>query len=119
MQKWVLVVDDSPDHARTLTVLLSQCNCEVRVANSAKEAIALVAGMRFDLLLIDLVMPDMDGYALVAELHRRKLLRDTSAYAMTGYPVTQEEMRAAGFQGVLLKPTILQQLQNVLRIDCQ
>lgn len=114
MQKWVLVVDDSADSARTLTALLSQCNCEVRVANSGQEALELIAVVRFDLVLVDLVMPDMDGYAVVAELRRRKLLGETSVFAMTGYPTTQEELREAGFNGLLPKPILLEQLQSIL-----
>jgi CheY-like chemotaxis protein len=64
----VLVVDDDPDFRGFVRVLLEQEGCEVREAEDGREALALLREELPDLVLLDLVMPVMDGRALLSAI---------------------------------------------------
>jgi CheY-like chemotaxis protein len=64
----ILVVDDEPDARDLVATLLERCGASVRVAASAREALAEMKRFRPDVLLSDLAMPDEDGYALIRRI---------------------------------------------------
>jgi PAS domain S-box-containing protein len=78
----ILIVDDEPRMCDSLDVLLSHCGYEVCKSNCAKEAMERVARDDVDLVLLDVVMPDTDGWALLDSMARQK--PDTPVIAMTG-----------------------------------
>jgi two-component system cell cycle response regulator len=100
----VLVVDDERFFREAFTEVLSGAGHAVRTAASGEEALRLLGQDRFDLLVTDLVMPGLDGLALVREA--RRLDADLEAVAVTG----REDVRAAvqamkaGCADFLLKP---------------
>jgi PAS domain S-box-containing protein len=67
----ILVVDDDLGVCQSLRDLLTQEGCEVLVATGGREAIARLEGVSVDLVLSDVVMPDLDGYQLFQEIQRR------------------------------------------------
>ncbi len=67
----VLVVDDQPANLRLLEAILSPRGYEVRTAGSGEEALALIAGSHVDLVLLDIVMPGMDGYEVCRRIRER------------------------------------------------
>jgi len=67
----ILVVDDDLGVCQSLRDLLTQEACEVLVATGGREAIARLEGVSVDLVLSDVVMPDLDGYQLFQEIQRR------------------------------------------------
>ncbi len=72
----IVVVDDQPANLRVVTALLTRHGYEVATASDGPAALALCAQQVPDLLLLDMMMPGMDGFALLAELkQRRELLR--------------------------------------------
>ena len=79
----VLVVDDDLGVCQSLAALLRHDGCAVVVATSASDALAIIAARRFDLVVSDVVMPDMDGYDLYMELKERR--PDLPVILMTGY----------------------------------
>src|SRR4029077_5412861 len=67
----ILVVDDDLGICQSLRDLLTQEGCEVVVATGGREALTRLESMAIDLVLSDVVMPDLDGYQLFQEVRRR------------------------------------------------
>jgi CheY-like chemotaxis protein len=72
--KRIFVVDDDLDHLATVGEVLREEGYLVETAPSGREALELMTEQRPDLILLDLLMPDMDGWALRAELRARAAL---------------------------------------------
>jgi CheY-like chemotaxis protein len=70
-ERLVLVVDDDPDILQTLALCLSTEGYRVQMAANGKEALEALAAERPAVILLDLMMPVMDGWQFVAELDRR------------------------------------------------
>ncbi|MBX3442644.1 MAG: response regulator [Planctomyces sp.] len=114
----LLVVDDEIDTCRNLADILEEFDYHVDVAESGEAALDLVRRTAYDIALLDLKMPGMDGMTLCREI--RKLQSSTVALIVTAYatPRTQSEVLAAGALEVLPKPVdlgrLLPLLQNVV-----
>lgn len=111
----VLVADDNVDSAEILGLALRQLGHDVVVATSGREAIERAAERPFAAALLDLAMPDIDGFELARRL--RGLGRDIRLIAVTGYGDERNRQRAAaaGFESYLLKPIDLRALDALLR----
>ncbi len=79
----ILVVDDDLGVCQSLAELLRHQGCEAGIATTAAEALRVLAERSFDLVLSDVVMPDMDGYDLYMELKERR--PELPVILMTGY----------------------------------
>jgi two-component system cell cycle response regulator len=79
----VLIVEDSLTQAMLLTHLLEENGYEVTRAASGKEALAFLAGQRPDLIMSDIVMPEMDGYELTAAIKQNAQLADIPVILLT------------------------------------
>src|SRR5690606_33035139 len=72
----ILVVDDQPANLRVVSALLSRHGYEVITADSGEEALAIASEQAPDLMLLDMIMPGMDGFALLERIKQRpELLR--------------------------------------------
>jgi PAS domain S-box-containing protein len=104
----VLVVDDEPDARALVKRLLEDCHALVAVAASAGEAIALLHGGKFDVLVSDIGMPGEDGYALIKRIRAlgTEYGGDIPAIALTAYARGEDRVKAigAGFQMHVTKP---------------
>jgi two-component system, NtrC family, response regulator HydG len=100
----VLVVDDDVDTCRNLSDILTDLGYRVDTALDGAAALELVRGKHYDVALLDLKMPGMDGLTLYREI--RRLRADTVAIIVTAYAGagTAEEALAAGAWQVLAKP---------------
>jgi DNA-binding response OmpR family regulator len=112
----VLVVDDHPDVAESISRLLRMCGFEVRTALDGRTALAIVAEFRPRFVLLDIGLPDLDGYEVARRL-RAKVSRDSvTLIAVTGYG--DEEARAlsreAGIDSHLVKPVSMEVLLATL-----
>jgi DNA-binding response OmpR family regulator len=70
-ERMILIVDDDPDILQTLALCLSTEGYRVTMASNGKEALDLLAKERPNAILLDLMMPVMDGWQFVAEIERR------------------------------------------------
>ncbi len=115
----VLLVDDEEDAREVGQVALSRLGAKVRVASSAAEALAVLNDERFDLLVSDIGMPDMDGRSLIREVRRMPggSPQDLPAVALTAFAMVadRQEGLAAGFQGYVAKPIELGTLTRAIR----
>jgi PAS domain S-box-containing protein len=104
----VLVVDDDRDARELIFRILSDCQANVRIAGSAREAVDAMRSAPPDLLISDLGMPEVDGFELLAWV--RQLGRDhggeVPAVALTAFARSEDRLRAleAGFSAHISKP---------------
>jgi len=112
----VLVVDDNRDSADTMVYVLQLLGHEARAAYGAADAMTQARGFDPALVLLDLNMPDGDGFGVLRQL-RAELPADTCIAAMTGYgqESDRENTLGAGFDAHLTKPVGPDQLQDVLQ----
>ncbi|MGH7130113.1 MAG: hybrid sensor histidine kinase/response regulator, partial [Planctomycetaceae bacterium] len=81
----ILVVDDNVDGARMSAMLLRSWGHEVRVAHDGPNALQRAAGFRPQLILLDIGLPDMDGYEVARHIRQHPHLQDVRLAAVTGY----------------------------------
>jgi CheY-like chemotaxis protein len=112
----VLLVEDNLDAARTLAELLELLGHEVRMAHDGPTALAIAAGYRPEVVLLDLGLPVMDGYEVARRLRQEAGLGEVRLVALTGYGQEEDRRRAseAGFDHHLVKPVELGAIQELL-----
>jgi signal transduction histidine kinase len=111
----ILLVDDNEDAAAGTASLLRQLGHQVEVAHNAAQALAAARGYVPALAILDIGLPDMDGYAL-ALLLRRQQGQALRLVALTGYgqQADVERAKGAGFDLHLTKPAALEDLQRAI-----
>lgn len=114
----ILIVDDEPRMCESLRLLLSGRGYEISTANTGKEAMALMENQQFDLALLDIVIPDMDGHQLMDHISRTS--PDTLVVVITGHASLDSAVNALrrGAYDYLRKPfeyeELLKTVQNAL-----
>jgi PAS domain S-box-containing protein len=114
--KRILVVDDNADAATTLGELLQALGHEVSVRFDGKSALANAAAFGPEVLVLDIGLPDMDGYELVRRLRAEPSTGQARYLALTGYGQAHDRTlaRVAGFDHHFVKPVDIVALQAVL-----
>jgi CheY-like chemotaxis protein len=104
--RWALVVDDVSDVTEMLSVLMSHAGYDVSTASNAQEALALARENRFDIVISDIGMPEMNGYQLAQALRTLPGYETVPMVAVTGYSMFDDRSRSlvAGFNEHLTKP---------------
>ena len=112
----ILVVDDNRDAAESLGMLLELIGAEVRIANDGRTALDLVESYGPTVLLLDIGMPDMDGYEVARTIRASRPARPPVIVALTGWGQEEDRRRtrAAGFDHHLVKPVDLDALRGLL-----
>ncbi|UXI68925.1 CheR family methyltransferase [Tahibacter amnicola] len=108
----ILIVDDTKDTLDAVSSLLQLEGAKVTVADSGARALELVKSHNFDLMLSDVGMPEMDGYALMRELRRNSAVDGMKTIALTGYGRNSDVEKAlqAGFDAHVSKPLSMPKL---------
>ena len=114
----VLVVEDHPQAAEMLTMLLEGWGCAVRVAHTGKEAIDEASHGPVDVILCDLNLPDTSGIDLLPRLKNLQSCSEAVAVSLSGKggPNAEARSREAGFRKHLVKPAPFHELKRVMRI---
>lgn len=112
----ILVVDDNEAAAKGLCKLLTHGGHTVRSAYSGAEALILMRESESDIVLLDIGMPDMDGYAVARTLREEYGKTPLVLVALTGYGQEEDKQKAeaAGFNYHLTKPVSVQDVESVL-----
>jgi two-component system cell cycle response regulator len=102
----VLVVDDIPANVKLLEMKLSAEYFDVTIATNGADAIALCEQGLCDIVLLDVMMPGMDGFEVCRRLRARPTLNHVRIVAMTGFPSPEnvERIMTAGADACLPKP---------------
>jgi PAS domain S-box-containing protein len=111
-----LVVDDNHDAGDSLAQVLSLLGAEVRVARDGREALDTFAAFQPRVVLLDIGMPDMNGYEVARAIRARYPKAGTTLVALTGWGQEDDRRRAkeAGFDHHLVKPAEIDALQALL-----
>jgi len=111
----VLLVEDNPDNRASLRELLEFCGHRVDTASNGREGVERALELLPDLALVDIGLPELDGYAVAAQL-RQELGPGIKLIALTGYGQPEDVRRAleAGFDAHLAKPVGFDDLQDVI-----
>ena len=100
----ILLAEDGPDNQRLISMMLRKAGADVAVAENGQMAVDRVRLERFDLILMDMAMPVMDGYTAARTL--RELGVDIPIVALTAHALAgeREKCLAAGCNAYLTKP---------------
>jgi signal transduction histidine kinase/ActR/RegA family two-component response regulator len=108
----IMVIEDDPDVRRVIVECLSLIGYKVTEAGNGTEALAQLASIKPDLLVVDYAMPDMTGAEVISEA--RKLVGDVPVILATGYADMAAVERLAGRPPILRKPFDIAQLGDAV-----
>ena len=114
----VLVVDDNHDAAESLALLLRSRGLRAEVAFDGAAALELAPRLQPALVLLDLGLPEMDGFEVARRLRAEPTCRHAQLVALTGWnqPSVREQCARAGFDHHVVKPVALEALEQLLAL---
>ena len=106
MKTTILIIEDNVQNLYLATFLLEARGHHIEHAADGARGIALAGSLRPDLILLDIQLPGMDGYAVAHTLKNDPALKHIPIVAVTSYAMVgdREQIMAAGAQGYLEKP---------------
>lgn len=112
----VLVVEDNPDSARILREALAMAGHEVTLTHDGTTALQLVPLVRPEVVICDIGLPGIDGYAVARSLRARRDMAGAYLIALSGYAYPEDQQRAAeaGFDRHIAKPPRLRELLQIV-----
>lgn len=112
MSKRILLVEDQADNRKIIRDMLRATDYEITEAENGEEALAAIAKQSPDLILMDIQLPVMDGYAATRQIKADPALRSIPIIAVTSYALSGEEKKAreAGCDDYVPKPFSPRQL---------
>ncbi|QEM68803.1 response regulator [Geobacter sp. FeAm09] len=120
MKKKVLVIEDNEQNLYLVTFILERYGYEVSAARDGGAGIDLAAQLKPDIILLDIQLPIMDGYAVAQRLRANAALDRVPIIAVTSYAMAgdREKAIAAGCNGYIEKPinpeSFMQQIEQYL-----
>lgn len=108
----VLVVEDNPLNLKLVRDVLTASGYEVVPAGTAAEGVTLASTCEPDVVLMDLQLPDFDGYEALRRLRADPALRTVPVVAVTAFAMQadRDRAKASGFDGYLEKPISIREL---------
>ena len=120
-KKEILVIDDDKSILRTFTRILQKTGCDIDVAETGREAIEKAEKRHYDLALVDVRLPDMDGTDLLAKM--KDTMRDTVKIVITVFPSMEVGVKALdeGADAYLVKPVKPEDLLMLIeeKLNCK
>jgi CheY-like chemotaxis protein len=112
----ILVVDDDPDSAEMVAEMLAGLGFQSEFALNGPSAIALAKVFLPQVILLDVGLPEMDGYEVARQLRREASIAPVKLVAVTGWSGPERELKAreAGFDHYIVKPIQLSALKPIL-----
>lgn len=112
----ILLIDDNEDSANGLAICLESHGYEVHVCHTGASGIARAGKSTPDVILLDIGLPDIDGYEVATRLRREDVLYRVPIVAMTGYggEANKNKAKSAGFDHYLVKPVDYSRLLHLL-----
>jgi signal transduction histidine kinase len=112
----ILIIDDNVDSSKGMAICLESAGHEVFMAHDGETGLAAASEIQPDVVLLDIGLPDVDGYQVAARLRTREPLRATPLIAISGFGADSDRRRALeiGFTGYLVKPVSFEALEAML-----
>jgi len=114
MRKRILVIDDEIDLVRLMGNRLAIAEYEPITAINGKQGLEILGEKEMDLVITDIVMPEMDGYTLCKLMKASQSLADTPVIVTTAFSEREEEFRELGVEDFLIKPVEPQKLLDAI-----
>jgi DNA-binding response OmpR family regulator len=113
----VLVVDDDPDTAESLAMVLEASGHDVRTACDGPQALEASREFRPEVVILDIGLPDMDGYEIARRLRQQHPTNRIRILALSGYGRDEDRRLSveAGFDDYLLKPVNIDHLEALIQ----
>lgn len=116
MPKTIMVVDDDPGNVLTLQSFLKDRGYNVIIANDGQEALVKLATVKPDLILLDIMMPRMDGTELAMAVRDDARLRSTPIFYLTAVITADDAVESLGPRNTIFpKPVNFAELLNKIR----
>lgn len=119
----ILVIDDSQDIVGLLDQVLTTVGHEVTTAYTGREGLSLLMSQCFDVVFLDIAMPDFSGLDVIEKLVQEKRIRDSPVVLFTASPITDEEVGRLvekGVHSILRKPvrldTLFEKIDEISRM---
>lgn len=114
----ILIIDDDVQHANFLNDYIQQMKLDINtgIANDGFEAGQLIYDLKPELVLLDLMMPGLDGFSVCQRIKGNPATKNTKIVAMTGFPSDEnvERILKAGAEQCLTKPINFGVLSNII-----
>jgi CheY-like chemotaxis protein len=112
----ILVVDDCADATDMLALLLQMAGYEVLRSYSGADALEKIIAYQVDLVILDLAMPELDGFEVARQIRQRHPGKEVLVVAVTGYAddAHRQLAREVGFDHYLVKPVDFEVLREVV-----
>ncbi len=120
MSKTILVIEDNEQNMYLVTFILEKHDYRVLQAQTGKEGLALAKENQVDLILLDIQLPELDGYAIASMIREVEKLKTIPMIAVTSYAMSgdREKALASGCTGYIEKPinpdTFMKEVQQFL-----
>ena len=113
----VLVVDDSPAELANIKSIISEAGCVVLSATTGKEAVEMAKTERPDLIFLDIIMPDMDGYATCRQITHDSMTKDIPVVFVTSKNQKADRLWAQmqGGKAFITKPYLPDEIIDQLK----
>ena len=113
----MLIADDNRDAAESLAMLLRMEGHDVTVVHDGREALAAFDTLLPEVAILDIGMPELDGYEVARQVRQHSLGRAVTLIAVTGWGQEKDKTQAlaAGFNHHFTKPIAPEQISRVLR----
>jgi len=110
----ILILDDNADALKVLESFLKALGHRVNCYTDATEALLWLGDVKPEVIITDIEMPNMDGFAFVKNVRARSSCASMPIIAITGTNATDQQIAAGGFTAVLRKPTTLEDVMTAI-----
>jgi CheY-like chemotaxis protein len=112
----VLIVDDDEVNRLVISRFLQNRGCIVQTATDGQKALALLGNEQFDIVLMDISMPRIDGLTLTRQIRKNQNTKNIPVIAVTAYanPEDRERLLAQGMDAYMAKPVNLDELYKII-----
>ncbi len=115
----ILLIDDNEKITKMLSTFLRLNGHECVVTNEGKAGIDLINGQKFDVILLDLAIPQFSGYDIIDAIEKEGKLREYNIIVFTASSISKEkidDLVTRGIKDYILKPTDLDELLEKITI---
>ena len=113
-QHRILLVDDSKDASAAMSKLLGMLHHQVQIVHSGQAALNTAQAFRPQVVILDINLPDMDGYEVASRLKQTGDFEQTVFIALSGSDADPKRLKKSGFNHYLLKPASINELLPLL-----
>ncbi len=112
----VILAEDNPDHQKLVKVLLAKTNINLDIVNNGKELLEMLGLKKYDLVLMDIQMPIMDGYTATQKIRQNPKYQDILIIGLTAYAMDGDATIAIkkGMNDYITKPINREDLLNTI-----